>query len=562
MRRKFKQRLLKRQRDKEKAQRQEDEANGSPSRPPFAGANDNGKPAPEPVQDRPEPAPVSVPEGKHRPAAEAAPKVKPSTAPVPEQKPGPAGEQDTGLVILDDAVQRINALPRGEDEKKELAERLSMIKKLKEREESHPHDDKDILPIMLWTRRPAGVKGHMQDVKAKEDELYKELCVAADRLSRHERDLEEGPYADKDAKLQGLAEPFSQMEDPHEMCLAVAGYVTDLDGVNFQTVRDWEIDGPYETVEGGQRRKLSFMDLLMAGTKDPDEYHADIAAWLRVPDVIPTAGEIFTQEERHFHDKEKNRMKRMLTHDIEPLLLGVALLRRASRLTVPKEEGEDDKGKGVEYVYPALKDAQIYPALSADSEGHPLIAIIRPSEKDALVTIPYGTRHPMVYGMDVISDAAMNGLMHVVLAETRTRYLAMEMERRAKEGELLPDKTIEERMKTIAEQIFECHRTWPGEMSLHNKLSIRCNQFVCSAIGYIRKSITQARMVAQHANSATIYQRLVQEDPPLRFNPMMLEKTFLDVTLIHAQIYGEKNAYIASERLDELDREARKKGSA
>jgi hypothetical protein len=275
-------------------------------------------------------------------------------------------------------------------------------------------------------KRPKGLEGtHVpsqlsvvgESKGMKIDRVYSQLSKAEQVLKSHALPLEEGPYADKEGVVEDLVKDLSD------------GVKTRMEFIE----RMIEVLRPFKDTES---------EMELPRFHDSDNYFfAYNHDFADIPDVLTTAGEILTQENRQLYSDSFGRELTVVCHPLEHYLLAVSALRR--------------------------KKINAYPALAVmpheGGEGFfPLIAIVKLSEKIPLQTFALTRFHPSMSAVDIISDVAMKGATYAMLAETRAKHLIVEIVEQSKLGKTLSEDEVENQLERIGDMLFECHKAWPG----------------------------------------------------------------------------------------------------
>jgi hypothetical protein len=307
--------------------------------------------------------------------------------------------------------------------------------------------------IIGWGERPKGMKGPVTVANRSSSALdifYEGVCGID--ANPYKIPIEDGPYADKGGRVDKFAKIISR-GNPDNIVI-------------FD-----------RTIQFLGSREVGGM-----GAFSVDREFADI------PDVLPTAGEILSQGSRQQDDNRTGKKYRILTHLMEPLILAVSILRR----------------NGI----------NAYPSLGVIPQGRSgeilvdLISVIEPNKDTPLTTFALAKIHPPIVSIDVISDAAMKGVTHVILAESRLKHLTSEMVELSKTNRSFSDDELENQLKRIAEQLFECHKRWPG------------THYISEALEYFKFDLFDALMAIQKGNVNV----LLEQHPELVSNPGLVDQ--------------------------------------
>ncbi len=182
--------------------------------------------------------------------------------------------------------------------------------------------------------------------------------------------------------------------------------------------------------------------------------------YANVPDELPFAGAILTQQERCTLNDETGAASIILTHVMEPYILATAVLRNAG--------------------------IAAYPALATFVSGNtemmtPLLSILDLTSDDTpLTTFALTAQHPNLASLILISDTAMTGVMNAIVAETRAKHLCVELVEHSKAGSDMPPEMMDNQLKRIANALFAAHTLWTG------------SHFISEALEFMRSQITEA----------------------------------------------------------------------
>ncbi len=329
------------------------------------------------------------------------------------------------------------------------------------------HECGDPEVIVGWGKRPAGSKGGLRLVSSVEStqdsRFYSEVIAAEGQLRKHALPIEDGPFADKDGEVERLAKEISKgAEGPMDL----------MD-------RAIDVFRPFTSVgaEMGVPRVH----------QSPSVQFMLNQEYSRVPDKLPRAGEILSQKaERTTTEKTTGAEMFLLSHYSEAFVLAAAALRMCgvnahpSLAAVPHQDGE---------MYSNI------------------ITVVHLDKEAPITTFGLVRPHPPMGAIDILSDTAVMGLLHVLQAETRIKHLTTKMAELSKVGEVLNEDQIAVELKRIAEMLFECHLAWNG------------SHFISDALSYLGQDVYDAMIASQRGN----LHRILEEQPELAANPMLLE---------------------------------------
>ncbi|MBI5228461.1 hypothetical protein HY988_07760 [Candidatus Micrarchaeota archaeon] len=199
----------------------------------------------------------------------------------------------------------------------------------------------------------------------------------------------------------------------------------------------------------------------------------------KVPDILPVAGQILTQPERRQRNPMDSSSAIMQVHMMEAYCLATSFLRHyfAQQNHNPSRQ-----------VYPAI-------ALSAASNNNfgllqhfglpffssadrqvflsPIIALVDLTQQAPMSTFALKRAHPPVGRVDLLSDMAMMGILHIIHAEIKLKLLTDKIATRAydaalnpsatgiSEDRVVPEEEIERTFRRIAEQIVKAYTYCP-----------------------------------------------------------------------------------------------------
>jgi hypothetical protein len=194
-----------------------------------------------------------------------------------------------------------------------------------------------------------------------------------------------------------------------------------------------------------------------------------------IPDVLPSAGEIFAQVNRTVADEATGGSFFTLTHPMEPYLLSVAALRLRGVNAYPANA-----------VLPA-EQSEIY---------HPLITIVDLTKDVPLMTFDLMAVHPPMGSVDIMSDVAIKAVTFTMLAQTRIMHLTAEMFVQNQQGRELSMDELLNQLNRVADSLFEAHKRWPGSHFISNVLAF--------AFQDVAEVLTDMQMAEANAHMETI----------------------------------------------------------
>jgi len=283
----------------------------------------------------------------------------------------------------------------------------------------HPECDGYVIPYgkkALPKPDPEPIaKKTMRDSDEEERDLDGRIHDAVAEVRSRTLSEDEGPYADKGGCLAELADAVS------EGAKTTAELVERV--IDLRAMAPPEIEAAYPRVH-------------LAPIFAVNESYA------KAEDLLPTAGEVLSQKSRLVTDDTLGTTFTVLTHPIESLTIAVAVLR----------------AKGME-AYPSLG---VMPDGKGDEMYTPLISIVEPSKSPSLRTFAFIRSHPPLASLDIISDEAMMGVLNIILAQTRTSRLFLDVLLGAQQNRVVPPERLEATARRIGTSIFKCHKAWPG----------------------------------------------------------------------------------------------------
>jgi hypothetical protein len=266
-----------------------------------------------------------------------------------------------------------------------------------------------------------GLKVVTNDPKKKKDEecgdafLYNQLTAAAQELKRHSMPLEEGPYADKEGRVDEFTDKlFEGVKDGDR--LAMVERVIDT--------------RPFLTPELERAYPRAFPTFNFFYNED-----------FMTPDNLPSAGEILGQK-RLVRNRTTGASQFYLVHPMEQYILAVAALR----------------SKGLN-AYPAQA---VVPEMDGSESTHPLIVIMDLAKGPSLMTFDMARDHPPLGAIDILSDVAVTGAMYAMLAEARITHLTTLMVLESRRDRSLELATIQNQLERISRSLLQCAKRWDG----------------------------------------------------------------------------------------------------
>ncbi len=284
--------------------------------------------------------------------------------------------------------------------------------------------------------RPSGVRGKLALVRDGPqkggDDVFVQLEMIMPSLERHAIPPREGPYADKDGHVERFAEAAfrglkgSDLYPMIERLIDIRPEILVSSGMPPEMARSM-ID--YNRMPRHHSSGHSFV------------YGEAMTAYLP-PDEIPSAGLILGQEGRKLQSRVTGAEQFALMHPFEQYMLAAAALRI----------------RGI-MAYPAQA---VMPGLDGGEATAPLLAVIDMTKDVPLVTFDLTRFHPNMGAIDLLSDRAVQGAAHAMLAETRIRHLVAEIISQSLEDRQLSPDEAGNQLNRIARCLFESVKRWDG----------------------------------------------------------------------------------------------------
>ncbi len=255
-------------------------------------------------------------------------------------------------------------------------------------------------------------------------------------------DAEKGPYADKDGMVQRLAK-------------AVIGDA----GESRERLIDRAMDllRPFAGVQAETVAPRTFHD---------ENYNFILSdGYGAIPDVVPYAGEILTRKERRTLNADINAPSIILTSMMEPYVLAAAVLRQAGLAAYPSLAVLPDEQHGGEMYTPVMSIVDITGDVPLQT-----FALLR--------------SHPDLSSLILMSDAAVMGVLNIIVAETRATHLCVELVEYSKQGVEIEESVVDNQLKRIANALFEGHRLWPG------------THFINDAVAFLNNEVAKASVIS------------------------------------------------------------------
>ncbi len=293
-------------------------------------------------------------------------------------------------------------------------------------------------------QKPKGVAGGLKLVGGKKEShkeeespafddrfIWDQLVPAAKELKRHSVPLEEGPYADKN----GIVAELADMLLKNVATEAKKHMPASKDGPMLMTF-EHIIDLRPDMGDGSPRAFPSLFDY--------DE-------GFLTPDRLPSAGEILSQR-RQETNSVTGAPQTHFVHPMEQYILAVSILRR---------RGFD--------AYPA----QAVMPFQNGELAHPLIVVVDMAKGNLLTTLDMSREHPRMGAVDILSDVAVIGAMHAMLAEARVRHLNTLIVQLSMEGKSLDMGSLQNQLERIARSLSISAEYWDG-----NPFIPRCRDYL------------------------------------------------------------------------------------
>ncbi|MDD5340401.1 MAG: hypothetical protein PHV13_04070 [Candidatus ainarchaeum sp.] len=287
------------------------------------------------------------------------------------------------------------------------------------------------------------------------------------------RDAGKGPYADKDGMVQRLAR-------------AVISNAGDDRALIIDRVMD--LLRPFAGVQAEMLAPRTFHD---------EEFNFILSdGCAAIPDVLPYAGAILTQRERRTLNDDTGAPSIILTSMMEPYVLAAAVLRQAGLAAYPSLAVLPDEQGGEFYT--------------------PVMSIVNVTGEVPLQTFALLRAHPDFSSLILMSDAAVMGVLNIIVAETRAKHLCVDIVEHSKQGLDIQESVVDNQLKRIANALFEGHMLWPGTHFINDAVAFMNNELAkASIITYVsQKEAMEAmgplcnQIAAAVATSQTISEAL------------------------------------------------------
>ena len=274
-----------------------------------------------------------------------------------------------------------------------------------------PEPEHDEL-ILTFGKRDSGTRGGLSVVggtaksvlTSEERRLNAEISTALANVRSHSLPKQEGPYADTDDAVLEMAKALAVHANRLEDLVVIA---TDI-------LRPRGTDQEGEMAERQIRRTLNNPDYMFV--VDPSY----------IPSSLPTAGALLTEPERLSNDDLSGAQERILTHPFEVITLTIACLREIATLKGFKGE-----------IFPAFANSR-NPENPDEILHIPVVAVLDQAAEFPLRTFGVGPVHPPVGSFDILSDQAVLGFQHGLLAHNRVRAMCKDIADKLENHEPLP----------------------------------------------------------------------------------------------------------------------------
>lgn len=263
--------------------------------------------------------------------------------------------------------------------------------------------------------------------------INEQVSAALFELTISDIPLEQGPYADKNGKVQKLVEEVRRLVQANS------------DATSREAFLECVIDvlRPYSSADAEHMFPRGHLTEKYSFTMNP---------LLPLSEELPTAGSILAQEGRIITDQVTGAPSTIVTSAVEPYVLAAAVLRR---LQVP--------------AYPSLAVGR-----SPDGEAYaPLLAVIDPAEEDGqLQTFSLIRSHPPLGSVIVMSDVAVAAERYATLGFGQVMSLVHAMALRSEEKDAVyTPESFEGPLSRISDSLVESYRRWPDNHFMGETLS-------------------------------------------------------------------------------------------
>lgn len=272
------------------------------------------------------------------------------------------------------------------------------------------------------------------------DNFRDKLHEASLELMRHDRKIDEGPYADRFSSVEWL------VDEMHGLAADVAGGKPSKEQMMrcvMDVIRPW--------------RSPSFESYHpRAHVSEKHRFVLNEDANLYITEPV-SAGSILSDMERHVMASTREEPFILFANAMEPFFIATSVLRRLGF-----------------QAYPALASATRMDGTIVQS---PVMAVVEPADEAPLQTFPLLRGHPCMDSILLIGDDAMEGVAWAVLAQKRVKDLAVEI---VGEDAMHPPSSIHTQLVTVAETLVQCHASWPQ------------SPFIDDVLAYMKGKVTEA----------------------------------------------------------------------
>ncbi len=277
--------------------------------------------------------------------------------------------------------------------------------------------------ILGFGQRKKGAQmGHLRLAGERADPLYEQIASAKQALDSNR--LDNNAYSLDDPKVADMGKSLAQKNKQYAEYLEIV----------------LDVFRPFVTPELEAQ-----MPRLYSSTDYKFHFNPEVAA---ANEDLASAGVILSDDRSIVLG---NMEMQLCTHLIEPYILAVSALR---------SNGFD--------AYPA--SANLFHPEHGKMTS-PVITIIDMETDSPLTVFSLMRDLPPFSELEIMSDVAVDGVLHAALAENKAKKLAIDIVERNKSGGVIPRHEIEVRIESIAKQLFFTHSAWPGTKFVSDALT-------------------------------------------------------------------------------------------